>query len=104
MARRGHFVKKAITAEVKREIALRHGCAVGETVGACCTYCGAEGSITWFEQPRGKGWVAFQGLEMDHVIAEIAGGETSSSNLVLACVHCNRGKGKKSIDEFRRVM
>jgi 5-methylcytosine-specific restriction endonuclease McrA len=41
---------------------------------------------------------------MDHVIAEISGGETSSSNIVLACVPCNRGKGQKSISEFRRVM
>src|SRR6516164_59454 len=94
---RGHFVKKAIPAEVRREIALRHGCSLGETVGASCAYCGAHGSITWFKQSRGKGWVAFQGLEMDHVIAEISGGETSSSNIVLACVPCNRGKGQKSI-------
>lgn len=31
--------------------------------------------------------------EPDHIIANQHGGETSSENLALACMHCNRQKG-----------
>ena len=32
---------------------------------------------------------------MDHVIPEVAGGETVVSNLALACVHCSLRKGAR---------
>lgn len=31
--------------------------------------------------------------QVDHVIAEQHGGETSEQNLALACIHCNKRKG-----------
>ncbi|MGH2353457.1 MAG: HNH endonuclease [Chloroflexota bacterium] len=34
-------------------------------------------------------------LELDHIIPVSAGGETSASNLALACVQCNRAKGSR---------
>lgn len=98
---RGHFVKKAITAEQRRQLATRYGCQPGQTIDACCAYCGVGGQITWFVQPRGKGWVSFSGLEMDHVVAEYKGGETHHDNLTLACVNCNRSKSHKAVDEWR---
>src|SRR5206468_1089485 len=36
-------------------------------------------------------------LEVDHRIAVYAGGSNHPSNLVAACVDCNRGKGAKSV-------
>lgn len=98
---RGHFVKKAITAEQRRQIAAKYGCSPGKTIEASCAYCNAIGQITWFVQPRGKGWVSFSGLEMDHVVAEYRGGETHCRNLTLACVKCNRSKSHKAVADWR---
>lgn len=100
---RGHFIKKAIPAAVRRELAARHGCEPGASVRAKCAYCDFIGGIHWTVQPtdRGPGWVAFTGLEMDHVIAEIEGGQSSADNLVLACLPCNRSKSIKAVSAWR---
>lgn len=99
---RGHFVKKAIPAQVRRSIAKRYGCPPGGEVEAKCAYCSFVGSIRWFVQPtdRGSGWVAFSGLELDHVEAELHGGPSSQDNLTLACRGCNRSKGSKGVAEW----
>lgn len=100
---RGHFIKKAIPAAVRRELAARHGCKPGSTVQAQCHYCDHTGQISWVVQPtdRGPGWVAFSGLEMDHMTAEIAGGTNSADNIVLACTPCNRSKSIMALATWR---
>jgi 5-methylcytosine-specific restriction endonuclease McrA len=100
---RGHFIKKAIPAAVRREIAVRHGCVPGASVQVKCAYCSFVGGVHWTVQPtdRGPGWVAFTGLEMDHVTAEIEGGESSADNIVLACLPCNRSKSTKAVSAWR---
>jgi hypothetical protein len=46
-----------------------------------CEYCLLDEEDTFF------------GLEVDHIIAEKHGGETTSENLACACLTCNRNKG-----------
>ena len=101
MTHRSAFQKKAITAEDRREIARRYGCAPGRSIDAPCAYCGTPGIVTWKLQERGSGWVQFDGLEMDHVVAEVLGGK-AGMNLVLACMPCNRSKGSKTLDAWNR--
>lgn len=100
---RGHFIKKTIPAAVRREIAVRHGCAPGSSASAKCAYCNFVGQVHWIVQPtdRGPGWVSFVNLEMDHVIAEIEGGTSSAENIVLACLPCNRSKSIKAVSAWR---
>lgn len=99
MNKKCHFKKKTISAETRRELAMRYGCNPGESIFVICKYCSSIGEISWIIQPtdRGKGWIAFSDLEMDHVIAEFLGGETVTENLVLACIRCNRSKSIKSV-------
>lgn len=46
-----------------------------------CEYCLIHEADTWL------------GCQVDHVISEKHGGETSAENLAYACVYCNRSKG-----------
>lgn len=86
---RGHFIKKAIPAASRREVAIAAGGRPGQVTDVTCHYCGAPGRI-WWTTPA---WVSFEHLEMDHVEAEYMGGDSSPGNLVLACRPCNRRKG-----------
>ena len=89
--------KSTIPSSVRREIALRHGCKPGESVDVKCAYCDFVGGIYWYAVRRQKlGWVAFSGLEMDHITPEAEGGKTTTENLVLCCRRCNRSKGSKT--------
>lgn len=83
------YKKKAIPAASRRGIAAANGCAPLRTTDAVCHYCGAPGRIHWIT----ASWVWFEGLEMDHVVPEFHGGDSSPANLVLACRRCNRSKG-----------
>jgi 5-methylcytosine-specific restriction endonuclease McrA len=88
---RGHFRKRAIRAEVRRELARRYGCEpLGRKVVEC-HYCSSKGEIFWIT----ASWVTFADLEMDHIIPEFRGGSGECENLVLACRSCNRSKGAK---------
>lgn len=91
------FKKAAIPYAVRRGVAVRSGGVPGSTVKAACHYCGATGFIYWPSRQDGSpsGWVHFSDLELDHVVAEFKGGETSVSNIVLACRPCNRSKGHR---------
>ena len=100
MARNDLFKKSAVTAQERRDIALRHGCTLGKTVDAVCIYCGAPGRITWVKQSRGAGWVQFVGLEIEHQHPEFLGG-AGGENLALACRPCNRAKGPRTVDQWR---
>ncbi len=51
-----------------------------------CVYCGNE-------KPP---------FEYDHVMPKARGGLTVESNLVLACLRCNRSKKDKTLEEWRR--
>lgn len=97
---RGHFKKRSVTAEERREIARKNGCELGGVVLAKCLYCGAEGKIHWVVQPRGPGWVQFQNLEIEHIHPEFFGGG-GGENLSLACRPCNRSKGSKTLLQWR---
>lgn len=57
--------------------------------GDCCAYCGSD--------LAGSG-------ELEHWIPIERGGADSEWNLVWACRACNRGKGRKLPEEFRKVM
>jgi hypothetical protein len=67
---------------------------VWRRAGGCCEYC---------RTPQ-----EFEDLpaEIDHIIAEVHGGQTSSSNLALSCLHCNRHKGPNlsGIDPQTRLL
>lgn len=97
------YKKSAIPERVRREVARREGAVPGETVEASCHYCPATGTIYWPRLGNGKpgSWVSFSGLELDHVLAEFAGGEAVADNIVLACQPCNRSKGHGNVTEFR---
>ena len=62
-----------ISAALRRE--------VRERAGNRCEYCGIHEDDTQF------------GCEVDHVLSEKHGGETTPDNLALACFYCNRNKG-----------
>ncbi len=80
--------RKAIPAVVRREIARR-----GD---GSCTYCGKPGDIAWYGQ---QVWFEH---EIDHVIPVDFGGPNTPENLVLACRMCNRRKGNKPVEVWRR--
>ncbi|HEY5539254.1 MAG TPA: HNH endonuclease [Thermoplasmata archaeon] len=54
-----------------------------------CQYCGHRAS-----EAR---------LEVDHAVARAAGGETDISNLITACIECNRGKSAGSVNPKTQV-
>ena len=62
-----------IPAEIRR--------AVIERASSRCEYCLIRESDT------------FCGCQIDHIIAEKHGGETTESNLAFTCAYCNRFKG-----------
>ena len=88
---RGHFIKRAIPAAVRRQVAARAGGKPLQTTDARCHYCGAAGRIHWITQS----WVCLDRLEFDHVVPEFLGGPSTVENIVLACRGCNRSKGSK---------
>lgn len=51
-----------------------------------CTYCGVRGVR----------------LEADHIVPVSRGGKTALDNLATACFPCNRSKGAKLLEEWRR--
>jgi 5-methylcytosine-specific restriction endonuclease McrA len=95
----GRVSRKAITAEERRQVATRYGCAEGSTAEARCIYCGTIGTIHWLRQTRGKGWVQFDGLELDHKHPVHQGG-LGGDNLDVACRPCNRAKGPRTEDQW----
>lgn len=60
--------------------------AVFERDNYTCVYCGAHGVR----------------LEADHRLPVARGGETSMENLSTACKPCNRSKGTKTVEEWRK--
>ncbi len=94
------YRKRAVTADERRALAARYQCAPGGTVAAPCMYCGVFGRINWLLQPRGKGWVQFEALEIEHKTPEFHGGQ-GGENLDLACLPCNRAKGPRTLEQWR---
>lgn len=62
-----------VSADLRRLVAAR--------AGSLCEYCLIHEADTWF------------GCQIDHVISEKHGGQTSADNLAYACIFCNRAKG-----------
>lgn len=93
----GNFKKTAIPERVRRAVARAAGGEPGRETVALCHWCGAKGQIAWTTLPDGRpsSWVKFIGLELDHKEPESKGGETDETNLVLACVSCNRRRGNR---------
>lgn len=52
----------------------------------------------------GRGAKASHVVTLDHVIPRSAGGTDTPSNLVTACMHCNRVRGNLSAVDFARVL
>ena len=94
--------KLSIPQAVRREVAIKYGCQPGKQKKADCYYCGVPGEVYWFSHSDGRpsGWVTFPGLEIEHLVAEHNGGETTNENLVLACRTCNRSKATKHWVDF----
>ena len=65
---------------------------VRERAGGLCEYCRIAESVS------------FAPHEIDHIVAEKHGGETTAENLALSCTLCNRRKGSdlSSIDPDTR--
>ena len=61
-----------VSADLRRLVAARSG--------RLCEYCLIHEDDTWL------------GCQIDHVISEKHGGETSAGNLAYACTYCNRSK------------
>ncbi|MBS1725045.1 MAG: HNH endonuclease [Armatimonadetes bacterium] len=96
------FKKCAIPADTRRKVAIKYRCQPGGEVEASCYHCGAPGRIWWPRTSKGKPsfWVAFSGLELDHLEPEHAGGSSTPENVVLSCMPCNRGRGNSGSHEF----
>jgi glutaredoxin len=62
-----------VPASLRRQVIQR--------AGGRCEYC---------HYPQNAALLAF---EMEHIVAEKHGGQTSLENLALACPYCNRAKG-----------
>ena len=85
--------KKAIPSKIKSQVVLRDK--------GICQICGKIGKIV------DLGWEikAYQDIghfyqhcfEIDHIIPESKGGQTTLDNLQLLCRHCNRNKGTREM-------
>ncbi len=80
--------KKAVPQESRRELARRAGLDGIGSIEAPCHWCGKIGNVNWMT----ASWVHFSDLEIDHIIPESQGGDSSPDNLVLSCRGCNRKK------------
>jgi 5-methylcytosine-specific restriction endonuclease McrA len=84
-----------INQEMRREVAERYGCGDGERVEIACAYCGDPITIDR-TNPKRVRFLDSGGTcrpELDHVESLFLGGPHVASNLVPACLRCNRSKG-----------
>ena len=65
--------------------------------GVRCRYCGKQLRIP----PRGEPSHREDTATVDHVIPIANGGRSRASNLVTACLNCNRAKGSRPALDFR---
>ena len=70
---------------MSKQISSKRRAMVYERDGRQCQYCGARGIK----------------LECDHVHPVSRGGSHDDSNLVTACVGCNRSKRAKTVAEWK---
>lgn len=63
-----------------------------ETANGRCRYCGVKVERPSFARLRPRGF--------DHVVPMVLGGQHTPSNLAVACVSCNRRKGRIHPDIF----
>lgn len=82
---KGPFLSKKFnrpSAEIWKHVKAR----ILERDNYTCAYCGARGVR----------------LEVDHIVAVSRGGSHGDDNLTAACVPCNRSKGNKTVEVWRR--
>lgn len=96
------YKKISIPSEQRRLVAKKYGCLAGESKDSECYFCGTPGQIIWHKLSSGRpsSWVQFSGLEIDHLIPEVKGGQGLSENLVLSCRYCNRGRRDRCHIDF----
>jgi 5-methylcytosine-specific restriction endonuclease McrA len=90
--------KATIPARVRREVLLAAGAVLGETRAILCHWCGAVAGMAHgflLRDGRPSLWLSAPGVDLDHVLPESHGGETSTRNLVASCYGCNRSKGAR---------
>lgn len=92
--------RPTITQTMKMAIARRYGVSPGEEAWIACAYCPAPILIAWGDPER----VRFLDTsrrpmpELDHVVALVNGGAHDVSNIVPACMRCNRSKCARDLD------
>src|SRR5215475_538634 len=69
----------------KRDVSVALRARILDRDNHACRYCGGPAS------------------EVDHYQPFSRGGLTIDSNLVAACVYCNRSKGDRTVEEWRRA-
>jgi hypothetical protein len=82
--------KKKAKRTTSRVVSLKLRFAILQRDGYLCRYCGKSSLET--------------ALEVDHVVPVSAGGETDETNLVTACVDCNRGKRARVLPSVSTFM
>ncbi len=87
------YKKKAVPCAVRRGLVQRAGLKHGDGwTPVKCHYCDFVGHLAWSGT---WGWPSMSDLQMDHVIPEREGGESTVDNMVLACGVCNRSRGHR---------
>jgi 5-methylcytosine-specific restriction endonuclease McrA len=85
--------------------------AVIERDGTYCRYCGhGPMLLRWDVSPKGRvklynDWKVLgdRTIELDHVIPESKGGDSTEENLVVLCGDCNRRKWNREIHRVLRA-
>lgn len=91
--------RKAITQDLRQQVARRVGATPGQTLTVKCNYCPVLLVIDWSDPKRVRILDA-QGKatpELDHVKALANGGSHTADNLVVSCLSCNRKKGTRDV-------
>lgn len=91
--------RPAVNQAMRREVAERYGCRAGTTLVIGCYYCGDFILIdrTDARRTRFLDRAGTSRPELDHVIPLYWGGAHDASNLVPACLSCNRSKGPRRL-------
>jgi hypothetical protein len=92
------YIKKAIPNHERLALAVRYGAAWGKKPSEFTCKCGTRGKITFYSKSHvffsevASNGIPIRALEIDHIIPESSGGETTAVNLQLLCQRCNRAK------------
>lgn len=86
------YKKKPVPMPERVRLASKYGaCPWKKPVKVKCANCDYVGTVEFYR----PSYVWFIGLEMDHIIPEVDGGQGVAENLQLLCRTCNRKKSAK---------